>query len=491
MNVLLVYPFSIIEWNVKEEEPRIPLNITYVGAAVRKAGHHVSLLDLRVEQQKRKFSMPDSFECDDVRLLTKCMEEKIVHNNIEIVGFNCLYSGLFPVVLHLAAHIKFLNSNIRVAIGGIHPTIYPREILRQYKEHIDYIIIGEGEATFVRLIDCLSANELSAISSIDGLACYEDDEVIVNQRSNYIENLDELAFPAVDLLNISDYFIDDSGWHNPKGIPIKTPVPIITSRSCPKMCSFCSMHLVHGKTIRYRSTENVVEEIKMYINDYGLTYFNLTDDNLCLNKKRMLKLMNLIVKENLDIQFSTENGVYINGLDEEVLDAMSMAGLARLHLAFETGSDYLRNEIIGKNLYNKKIDEIGNILAKDKYNHVYLYGYFVIGLPEETEQTLEETYQLITSFPLDNYSLFYAIPFPGTRLYEQCLKDKLFTEKYFYDTNLMISQGDVGQMVKGNPNIKPYNLELSKLIEFRKKAYDYLMEKRSNSSVPMSSPLRS
>ena len=94
------------------------------------------------------------------------------------------------------------------------------------------------------------------------------------------------------------YFIDTSGWHNPKGIPIKTPVPIITSRSCPKMCNFCSMHFVHGKKIRYRSPENVVEEMKMYINSYGLSYFNITDDNLTINKKRLIRLMDLIIKEN-------------------------------------------------------------------------------------------------------------------------------------------------------------------------------------------------
>ena len=119
-----------------------------------------------------------------------------------------------------------------------------------------------------------------------------------------------------------------------------------------------------------------------------------------------------------------------------------------------------------------------------------MYGYFVIGLPEETEETLRETYQLITSFPLDNYSLFYPIPFPGTKLYNQCLKDKLFTKDYFYDPDLLVCQVDVGQMVKGKPNIKPYNLELSKLGEFKQEMLDYLGETRRNSSVPMSSPLR-
>jgi radical SAM superfamily enzyme YgiQ (UPF0313 family) len=490
MNVLLVFPFSIIEWNNKDEEPRIPLNITYLAAAAQKAGHYVSLVDLRVEQQKRKFTKIDSLECDDAKFLTKIMESKILEKDIEIVGINCLYSGLFPVVIHLANRIKSLNSNIKIAIGGIHPTIYANQILNQHKDIIDYVVLAEGEYSFVELINCIATNQLSAISGIDGIGYFENDKAVVNPKSKFIENLDELPFPATDLLNISDYFTDTTGWHNPKGMPIKTAVPILTSRSCPKSCNFCSMYMVMGRNIRFRSPENVVEEIKMYIDKYGLTYFNFIDDNLNLKKTRLINLMNLIIKENLNIQFSTENGVYINNLDDEILDLMTSAGLARLHLAFETGSDYIRNKVIGKGLYNKKIDEIKDIFMNDKYGHVFLYGYFVIGLPEETEETLNETYQLITSFPLDRYSLFYALPIPGTRLYDQCLKDRLFIEDNYYDLDSLVSQRNVGEMVKGLPTIKPYNLEVSKLVEFKEKVLDYMNQKRKNSSVPMSSPLR-
>jgi len=490
MNVLLVFPFSIIEWNNKYEEPRIPLNITYLASAVRKAGHPVQLLDLRVEQQKRNFPVSTDFAAPEVVMLTSLLKEKIQKSKVELVGINCLYSGLFPVVVYLAKRIKAINPKIQVVIGGIHPTIYPTVILEQHSDCIDYVIIGEGETALVDLIRCLSAKDLDGIERIDGFAWLKDGKPVMNLKKQFIEPLDELPFPGVDLLNIPDYYTDTSGWHSPKGLPIRTPVPIITSRSCPNMCNFCSMHFVHGKKIRYRSPENVIEEMKMYIDRYGLTYFNITDDNLTINKKRLITLMNMIIKENMNIQFSTENGVYVNTLDEEVLDAMSQAGLARLHLAFETGSDYIRTKVIGKNLLNKRIDEIKQIISKDKYNHIFLYGYFVIGFPEETEKTLDETYQLITTFPLDNYSVFYATPFPGTRLYEQCLRDNLFTEKFFYDSKMLANQVDVGQMVKGMPFIQPYHLEIPKIIEFKEKAMEFLRRKRSDSPVSPSSPLR-
>ena len=188
MNVLLVFPFSIIEWNNKYEEPRIPLNITYLGSSARKAGHNVNLVDLRVEQQKRKFRVSDSFECDDVRFLTKIMEDKIVENNTDIVGINCLYSGLFPVVAHLAKHIKLLNSKIKVVIGGIHPTIYAKEILNQYKDSIDYVVIGEGESSFVELLNCLAANDLPGMSYIGGLGYFKNNQVCFNYFYSFCFN---------------------------------------------------------------------------------------------------------------------------------------------------------------------------------------------------------------------------------------------------------------------------------------------------------------
>lgn len=490
MNVLLVFPFSIIAWNNKYEEPRIPLNITYLASVARQAGHNVTLVDLRVEQQKCKLDPRDSLQCDDAVMLTEIMQHRISEGGIDVVGINCLYSGLFPVVLHLAKQIKSQNHNIKVVTGGIHPTIYAREILRQYGNYIDYVIIGEGESSFVELLNALRANDAGLISRIDGVGYLDDDHVFINPKRKFIEQLDKLPFPAVDLLNVPDYFTDTSAWHSPKGLPIKTPVPILTSRSCPNMCTFCSMHLVHGNRIRYRSAGNVVEEIKTYLERYGLSYFNITDDNLNIHRQRVIELMDLIVKENLNIQFSTENGIFIRTLDEEVLDALNRAGLARLHLAFESGSDFIRTKIIGKRISNKTIEDLKHILAKPKYNHIYLYGYFVIGFPEETDKSLEQTYELITSFPLDNYSVFYATPFPGTPLYEQCMKGRLFTEEYFYDTDLLVNQVDVGQMVKGLPCIKPYNLKLADLIEFKAKALDYLQAKRASSGVPMSSPLR-
>lgn len=488
--VLLIFPFSISKcWSGKRDVRSIPMGITYIASSLKKAGYVVEIMDLEIERLKHKIDTPESFRCQEAVKLKKIFQDKVNSFRPDVIGINCLYSGLFPSVIFLAELIKKINKKIIVEIGGIHPTTFPDEIINQYCNIIDYILKGESEETFVQLMDAIFYSKYE-FEEIDGLVCFQNNRIINNSKKYFIDNLDQIPFPAVELLDISDYYFDTEEYYNPKKIPIDTVVPILTSRSCPIGCNFCNMSLVHGKKIRYRSPENVVDEIQMYVEKYNLRYFTFIDDNLTINKNRLISIMNLIVKRKLDIQFSTDNGVYVNSIDEEVLSAMVDAGLVRLSLAFETGSDYIRNEIIGKKLYNKKIYELKNIIKSNKkFNKIYLYGFFIIGFPEETKQTLEDTWNLINEFPLDNFCVSYATPFPGTKLFEQCKEEKLFSKEYLYDSTKMVNSPDF-YYESELPHIKPYNLEIEELINFKKKAFEYLKNRINNTNVYKNYPLR-
>lgn len=488
--VLLVFPFCAFKsWTNERDVRSIPMGITYLASSLEKHDVVVDIIDLEVERLKNKLKAPRDFECEEANRLKNLFKQKIVDFKPDVVGINCLYSGLFPTVTFLASVVKNICSNIIVEIGGIHPTTFSREIISNYSNIIDYILKGESEETIVEFIKeiCKAENNLDRI---DGITYLKGNNIIDNPKREFINNLDSLPFPAVNKLNISDYYFDTSEYYNPKKIPIKTVVPIISSRSCPIGCNFCNMNLVHGKKIRYRSPENVVDEIQMYVENYDLHYFSFDDDNLTINKDRVIKIMNLIKKRNLNIQFSTDNGVYVNTLDEEVLEAMLDAGLVRLSLAFETGSDYIRNKVIGKGLYNKKIYELMDFfLNNKKFNKVFLYAFFVIGFPEETKQTLKETFELIKKFPLDRIFISYATPFPGTRLYEQCKKEKLFSKQCYYD----LDNPETSKMLyyeSEYPHIKPYKLELEEVINFKNEALNFMNKKIAASSVPKNHPLR-
>ena len=303
------------------------------------------------------------------------------------------------------------------------------------------------------------------MSNIDGLCYRAGNKVIVNPKKEYISDLDSLPIPAWDLLDMKHYEIEqekwEKFWHNPLGLKLRFRWPILTSRSCPMNCNFCAMHLVHGKKIRFRTAYNCFEEIE-YLNNHGINYFSIIDDNFTFDKRRVIELADIIVKKNIKIYIDTPNGISMKFFDKEVLEALKAMGLLRIYFAPESGSDYIRNEIIGKRLSKEKIFEVSELVRNEK--DIFIRAFFIIGMPQETIETLEDTYDMIKALYIDDASIHYAIPFPGTRLYDEVIsenlliipeRDALFAENY--------------QLSSDVPFIKPYNLQIEELIAFRKK----------------------
>jgi radical SAM superfamily enzyme YgiQ (UPF0313 family) len=389
-----------------------------------------------------------------------------------LVGIGCLFSGRFKNALLISRIIKKYYPDVPVALGGLHPTIFPKQILNDYS-HIDYIILGEGEESFSKLIKA-HFNDKKIIKDINGIAFRENGEITVSPKTKFIENLDDLPFPAYDILNLKDYYFNTTKWRNPKKLPINVPLPIISSRACPYRCTFCSMYLVHGRKFRPRSPENVVDEIEYLYKRYNHRYFSFMDDNFTFSKQRTLDICDKIIGRGLNIQFDTPNGLRINTLDKEVMDALVKAGLIKMCVAPESGSDFIRNKIIQKGLSTKEIYDFF-ALVKD-YKDLYIKAFFVIGFPEETKETLNETYKMIKRIPVHQISVFNVIPFPGTPLFERCRGENLFNfpldNLHNLDTFANYNESDT-------PLIKPYELAIEDLIEFRKKAYDFINQRRA------------
>lgn len=462
MKVLLVNP--PVPLSYYNREYYIPSSLVYLAAALERNGDEVKILDLKTVKTE---NIADPYKrCEELLL------DAISEFNPEMIGFGCLYSGNFPDVVRFAGLSKSRFAKIPVVIGGIHPSIYPGEILENYP-FIDWVVIGEGEETITRLINDLK-NKQTEFEKIDGLAFRKDGGIIVNPKRHFIENLDLLPMPAYHLVNIKDYYVDTSQWHNPKGLPINTAIPIITSRSCPNQCNFCSMFMVMGPRWRSRSPENVVDEIEYLYRKYDHRHFSFMDDNLTLKKSHIMGICSEIIKRKLDIQFETPNGLSLRTLDKEVLDAMAEAGLSRVYLAIESGSDFIRNKIMRKNVSREKIFEIARALRG--YKQVFINAFFIMGMPEETAETLADTYNMINELDVDRIYLTNAIPFPGTNLFKQALRD-----------NLLIGM-DVENLYRSNELyvtnykrifIKPYQLEEKGLLEFRARCDSLIALKNS------------
>jgi len=376
-------------------------------------------------------------------------------------------------ILKLSKAAKKEFPEIPTVMGGVHASMYPREILENCHS-FDWLILGEGEESMVQLVNTIK-NNCYEFDKIDGFAFRKEKDVIINPKKRFIKNLDDIPFPAYGLINLEDYYEDTSGWHNPKNLSINTEVPIISSRSCPNDCNFCAASKIMGRGWRARSPENVVDEIEFVYNKYSHRHFSFMDDNFTLSKPRLIEICNDINKRGLNIQFETHNGVSINTLDDEIIDAMVSAGLTRIALPIESGSDYIRNEIMGKNLDREKIFDV--IKTLKKYSQVYTRAFFIIGMPEETHTTLMDTYNLIKEIDVDRVHLTNIVPFPGTRVFEQAVRDNLLVD---IDLENLYKSDELYQTNYDRFFIKPYKLELSDLHEFRAKCNSLIAEQKAN-----------
>jgi radical SAM superfamily enzyme YgiQ (UPF0313 family) len=455
--VLLVYPKKQDAGGTMSD---IPLSLLYLSGAIRDIADEIIVFDFNLEN-------------NDYTSFNKLLTDK----EPSIVGINCLFSGNFKTALKIADFSKKSISDVKIVLGGIHPTIFYKQILENCK-NIDAIIIGEGETAFCRLLDYyfnkpsyFTENEI-----LESVAIRIDDRILYFEKNNFIENLDNLAMPGYEYFELEKYQCDTSNWFNPKSIKI-SPVqaPLLTSRSCPNHCNFCAMRFVMGDKFRARSPQSVYNEIEYLYNNYGINYFQIMDDNFTFDKKRAMTICEMIIKNRLDINIDLSGGVMIRTMDEEIIDSLIKAGCIRVCIAIESGSEFIRNKIMHKNVSEKKLLET---IKAFKSGGVWLRAFFMIGLPEEIEETLTDTINLIEKLNVDNITLNKVMPFPGTRLYEQCVRDNLFINNF--DTeNLWLGATLTNDAGPSHFVIKPYKLSMEKLYEYDNRIRNLVNEKNS------------
>ena len=460
MKVLLIAPYVDLKFDISSENNRREdfypsAALLHLGAILRANDYEPTILDFNNTQ----------IHFNREHYLKNC--KKIITESFnklkpKLVGINCLFSQVFPDVLEFAKLIKSISPDTKVAIGGIHPTSYPREILMNCAE-IDYVAIGEGENTIIALATAIKEENEKMLSNIKSFAFRDKDGSIkINRQQNYVDDLDSLPLPAWDLIDINKYEMKLDHYYNPPNLSIRHKAAIFSSRACPLACNFCDMFLIMGKKHRKRSVKTIVNEIELLNKTYGVNYFSFMDDQLTLNKAHIMDLCNEILKRNIKIIFDTPNGLWINSLREEVIAKMVEAGLVQANLAIEHGNEYMRNKVIGKILDRKKIVEVAALLKKYK---VMSTGLFIMGFPEETNETIQDTYDLIDEIKLDKFGVNIAMPFPGTALFKQVVKDDLFVRKW----NLKDLWKNPMSIAQNEFIIKPYNMSLDDMAMWRDK----------------------
>ncbi len=464
------------------EEPYPPLGLLYIASTLMERGIKVELLDIPVVFLKKRIEARNqqipNWDFNEM-ILKQIVKERVQDFQADLVGISCLFSGKFRGTVLISEAVKEARPQCPVVIGGLHPTVFAQEALERLPS-VDFVILGEGEQSFGDLLSSLFENRMP-LSDIDGLA-YRDSNgtTHVNQKTSFINELDRLPLPAWGIIDLDDYAIEDeawqSFWENPKRYPLRYRMPLLTSRSCPMQCRFCAMHLVHGKGIRFRSVENCLKELEWLHYDFGVNYFSIIDDNFTLNKNRVIDFANEIVKRNIKIYLDAPSGISMHFYDKEIHDALMAVGMLRLFFPIESGSDYMREHVMGKKLSREKIYENSEIVRNEK--DLFVRAFFVIGMPQETEETLRASWDMMEELYIDDVSIHFATPFPGTALYEEVIQNNLL------DIPLRdVFFADDFQQSSDRPFIKPYHLEIDDLIKFKNRVEGLFLKRREKYGV--------
>lgn len=463
-SVVLINPSAPA--HLPNKEFVLPLSLLYLAATLEKAGFEVKILDLNIYRAWERRHWPGDWW--KTRVLAQIEACRPL-----FVGIGCLYSGQFNLLRRIARFLKEHDPTLPIVTGGMHPTVFAEEIITHCTE-IDYVVVGEGEPQVLALAEFFSGRVLTSLDPVEGLAMRQGGRVRFRPKQNFLRDLDQLPPPAYHLIDFRDYEHHTEHWHNPKQHRFNLSVPLLSSRSCPNRCSFCSMYQVMGPKLRKRSATVVVDEIQQLYEDYGLKHFSFMDDNLNLNKKHILAICGEILRRNIDIQYETPNGLSTAHLDEEMMDAMAASGWIRGAIAIESGSDYIRNTIMGKRLPREKIFRVVNYAKR--LPQVYLKGYFIIGMPEETHDSLDETYHMIADLELDEAYVTNLMPFAGTKVFQQAVRDGLLDKSI--DPAKLWQMDGFHYHDNHRFYLKPYRLDFSELAVWRQKFDDLLQTLR-------------
>jgi len=398
MNVTLVNSFdSNVYQNFKRLDIKdLPLGLAYIAGQLEKDGHNVTVIDPIVDGL-------DSNETMD----------RIIESNPLLVGT----SATTPIIgnaLEILKEVKHRDSNIYTVIGGPHISATPLETLENNKDFLDFVVFGEGEHTISELV--MSLDKGYPLKSISGLGFVDNRGLAkINEKRQLERDLNSFAFPARHLFPVDKYinkvrFEKDDTPH----------ISLTSSRGCVGKCTFCGSQTTWGKRVRFRSVQNIIDEIKQCHNDFGSNNFIFADDTFTTNRKHVIDMC----KEIIDLPYSINIfcSSRVDTIDEEKLDWLKKAGCYCITYGIESGD----NEILKAIGKNTTVDMIENAINITKQAGIETHGSFIIGNLGDTKETIEKTIQLAFSLDLNEAQFTILVPLPGTVCYEQAIKLKAF-----------------------------------------------------------------
>jgi anaerobic magnesium-protoporphyrin IX monomethyl ester cyclase len=375
MKILLIYP-HFLEQRIHEEEITVvPIGLYYVGAMLREKGYDVQILNwCRIDR-----SMAE-------------VDKTLSEERPDIIGFSVFHANRWGAI-DLAHRAKAFFPHVKTVFGGIGATFLWEHLLTHFPQ-VDYVVLGEGEKSFLDLVRHIENPRDGGLDAIAGIAHRVNGSLRLTAPPALMDDLDRLPDPAL-------YFQFQH---------------IATTRGCPGNCTFCGSPLFWGRKVRFHSAAYIVDQLER-LYQRGIRFFFFSDDTFTAKKTHVISICRKILERGLNITWVAISRV--NHVDEEILTWMRRAGCIQISYGVESGSERIR-ALFNKNIQRKDIQRAFHLTTR--------YGmlsraYFIYGSPEENWDTIQDTLDLMDEIkPLS--AIFYVLDlFPGTTLYSE-LKER-------------------------------------------------------------------
>lgn len=378
-SILLVNPPAEVPRELYDTPDYPAIGIAYVAGYLKANGIAVSVIDGKLSRETLQSTI-----------------EKISNISPDILGLTAMTHEI--VTSHkIAQAVKRNRPDTAVVLGGFHGSFLPDRTLNEF-EAFDYVVVGEGEIAFFKLVRALENGE--DVRNIPGVASREGDAIYLNGRGEVPENLDELGTPAWELF------------------PPAKMYPIMSQRGCPFACNFCSRP--YGRKVRARSAEHVLAEIKRNIDEFNCARMDFYDETFTVRKDHVEEICNAIIEAGLAGKVRFWSYVHANTIDLPTALKMKEAGFAEVGMGVESGNAEIMKRM-NKGVTASKIVEASNIF---KEAGLRFGAYFIIGHPHETKSTIKDSIRLATKINPDSVAFGIMTPYPGTEIWELATRGK-------------------------------------------------------------------
>jgi len=375
-----------------------PLGLLYLASAINKFTDY----DLKV------------LDTQPLNWSYKQLEDYLKRNSFDVVGISAMTFTLIDAY-KTTKLIKKVMPGTKVILGGTHVHLFPSETINL--EGIDFAFMGEAELSFVEFLK--NIDNYSYYNKISGLLYKNKNGDIVKNHFFPLDDLDKIPFPQRNLLNIKNY----SSLLSRESLS----TTIISSRGCPFKCAFCDRPLSPiTSRFRYRSARNVADEICECV-ELGIKDFLFYDDTFTVNRKRVFDVCEEIIERDLKIRWDIRTRV--DTVDEEMLRMLKKAGCVSIHYGVESGNDDIL-KLIKKGYTVKKVKETFKLTKKIG---IETLAYFMIGLPSENKENIQESFDLARELKPDYAHFTIFSPYPGTELYNYGLEKGIIKNDIWRD----------------------------------------------------------